>query len=106
MSGMAWPQLPMRSLDMVSNRSRALAHRLGTIGFAAVLLLLGQAPVGAVTNSFIQTNLLSNNGVPGTDTDRKLVNPWGIAFFPDNPLWVNDQGTGVSELFDGKGNII
>jgi uncharacterized protein (TIGR03118 family) len=91
---------------MVSRRTFAVAPAVGAIGAAVMLVLLfGRAPAKAVTNSYIQTNLVSNNGLPGTKTDKHLVNPWGVAFFSGAPFWVNDQGTGVSELLDGKGNI-
>ena len=37
-------------------------------------------------------------------TDANLVNPWGIARSGGSPWWVNDNGTGVSEVFDAAGN--
>ena len=54
--------------------------------------------------SFVQTNLVSD--VPGLApvTDSNLVNPWGIAFGPTSPLWVADNHSGVSTLYDGSGN--
>jgi len=32
-----------------------------------------------------------------------LLNPWGIAFFPGSPFWINDNGSGVSALYNGDG---
>ncbi len=37
---------------------------------------------------------------------RILKNAWGIAFGPENPIWIADNGTGLSTLYDGAGNII
>jgi uncharacterized protein (TIGR03118 family) len=36
-------------------------------------------------------------------TDPNLVNPWGIAFSPTGPFWFADNGSGVSDLLDGRG---
>jgi uncharacterized protein (TIGR03118 family) len=48
-------------------------------------------------------NLASD--VPGLARviDPNLVNPWGIAFSPTGPLWFADNGSGVSDLLDGRG---
>jgi len=79
----------------------------GAIGAMVVLaLLLSRAPASPAANAYIQTNLLSDNGVPGTKTDSLLQNPWGMAFFGGEPFWINDEVTGVSELIDGQGNIM
>src|SRR6185437_1027656 len=32
--------------------------------------------------------------------DPNLVNAWGIAHFPGGPLWINENGTGLSSAFD------
>jgi len=57
---------------------------------------------------FTQTNLVSDiSTLPGGNpkfTDPNLVNPWGIAFGPTSPLWVADNGTGLSTLYNGAGN--
>jgi uncharacterized protein (TIGR03118 family) len=56
--------------------------------------------------SFTQNNLVSN--VPGgaAHTDPDLVNAWGLAASPaavGGPWWVNDNGSGLSTLYDGNG---
>src|SRR5262249_12869908 len=33
----------------------------------------------------------------------KLVNPWGLVFNPNAFVWVSDNGSGVSTLYDGTG---
>lgn len=55
---------------------------------------------------YVQTDLVSNNGVPGTFPDTNLVNAWGIVQPPGGPFWVNTNGTGFSELFDGNGTPV
>ena len=46
--------------------------------------------------------------VPGLApvTDPNLVNPWGLSFSPTGPFWFGDNGTGVSDLLDGRGQPI
>jgi uncharacterized protein (TIGR03118 family) len=56
-----------------------------------------------LVGTYKQTNLLADTG---THKDPRLLNPWGNAFFSGNPFWINDEGSGVSELIDGKGNIV
>jgi uncharacterized protein (TIGR03118 family) len=68
--------------------------------FAALSRSTAQ-PVG----SFLVTNLTGSAGTGAPNTDAHMINAWGNAFFPGNPFWVNDQGTGVSELIDGQGKI-
>jgi uncharacterized protein (TIGR03118 family) len=34
-------------------------------------------------------------------TDRRLVNPWGLAASPTSPLWVSNNGTSTSTLYQG-----
>ena len=41
--------------------------------------------------------------VPAAATDPNLVNPWGLAASPTSPWWVNDNGTGLSTLYNGTG---
>jgi uncharacterized protein (TIGR03118 family) len=53
--------------------------------------------------SFLQSNLVSDTPGMAAVIDPNLVNPWGIAFAPTGPLWINDNGTGLSTVYDGKG---
>lgn len=48
-------------------------------------------------------NLVSDGFVPADHTDASLVNPWGVAFNPNGFVWVADNGSGVSTLYDGNG---
>jgi uncharacterized protein (TIGR03118 family) len=55
---------------------------------------------------FVQINLDSD--IPGLalHTDPNLVNPWGVSFSPTGPFWLGENGSGVSELLDGRGQMI
>jgi uncharacterized protein (TIGR03118 family) len=84
---------------MASQRKLRLAA-----GFAS-LLVWSLSPASLLADVYVQTNLVSD--VPGlaNTTDPNLVNPWGISFTATSPFWVADQGSGVSTLYDGAGNI-
>jgi uncharacterized protein (TIGR03118 family) len=75
----------------------------------ALALALGACSDNSVTNvvsplnAFTQTNLVADAGGASV-TDPSLVNPWGIAFSPTGILWVSNNGTGTSTLYDSLGN--
>lgn len=89
---------------------RSPARWLGVLGAAAVLLgVLVANPVAAGARSpargaFQQRNLVSDIAGVARITDRNLVNPWGLAAGPSTPLWVADNGTGVSTFYSGAVN--
>ena len=57
----------------------------------------------ARADSYSWTNLQSD--IPGvaTHTDPNLVNPWGMAASSGGTIWVSDNGTGVSTLYNQNG---
>jgi uncharacterized protein (TIGR03118 family) len=59
---------------------------------------------GIAARSYVQTNLVSD--IPGlaAHTDTNLHNPWGTSVGPGSPIWVSDNGAGVTTLYDGAGN--
>ena len=60
----------------------------------------------ASAQKYTQTNLVSD--IPGLAaiTDPNLVNAWGIAFSSGSPVWIADNGTGLSTLYTGTGSIV
>jgi uncharacterized protein (TIGR03118 family) len=56
-------------------------------------------------NEFTQTNLVSDGFVPAAHIDPNLVNPWGIALSATSPFWISDNGTGLTTVYDGAGNL-
>lgn len=74
-------------------------NSLGQLGlFCAIVLLASDALAG-----FTATNLVSD--IPGVAkrTDTNLVNPWGIAVGSSGIIWVANNGTGTSTLYDSRG---
>jgi uncharacterized protein (TIGR03118 family) len=60
----------------------------------------------SAAQKYVQTNLVSD--VPGwaATLDPNLVNAWGIDFSSGSPVWIADNGTGLSTLYTGTGSII
>jgi uncharacterized protein (TIGR03118 family) len=55
------------------------------------------------SGGFTQLNLASDLLGAARVTDPNLVNPWGVSFSPTGPFWFADNGSGLSELVDGRG---
>jgi uncharacterized protein (TIGR03118 family) len=50
---------------------------------------------------YLRTDMVSDNldAVPAAIQDPNLVNSWGIGSVADNPIWINDNGTGLATLY-------
>jgi len=59
-------------------------------------------PVSAASK-FATTTLVSDGTITAPHTDAHLVNAWGMAFNPTGFVWVNDNGSNFSTLYDGNG---
>ena len=74
--------------------------------FAGAIWILSASNARAAgTIIYDQTDLVSD--LPGAvqPADPNLLNAWGIAFLPTSPFWVNANGNGTSNLYDGAGVI-
>ncbi len=55
-------------------------------------------------SAYSSTRLVADTAASSALTiDTNLVNPWGIAFGPTTPVWVANNHTGTSTLYDGNG---
>lgn len=77
-------------------------HLIVFLGLLAMLAMAAAPPTQAAS-VYQQRNLVSDGSVTADNKDANLVNSWGIAFNPFGPVWVADNGTGVSTLYDGNG---
>jgi uncharacterized protein (TIGR03118 family) len=74
--------------------------------FAATALVLDRFPPDGGTPD---APTLADGGpidaadASGPFVDPNLVNPWGLAFNPTGPIWVADNGTGVSTVYASSG---
>lgn len=53
--------------------------------------------------SYHQTNLLSDGFLPAANMNPNLQNPWGIVAPPTGPIWISDNGTGMTSVVKGDG---
>src|SRR5208282_1869656 len=64
-----------------------------------------RSTVAESVSSFKVVKLVGSTETGAKRTDSRMINAWGIAFISADggtPFWINDEGTGLSELIDGK----
>ena len=80
--------------------------RFSIVAPAALTLALCASPLAAFANgdgAYDVTVLVSDGVVHAPTIDSNLVNPWGIAFNPNGFVWIANNGTSTSTLYDGNG---
>jgi uncharacterized protein (TIGR03118 family) len=73
--------------------------------FQALCLAFGLVVVSTparASDSFLVTNLVSDQTGVAQVMDPNLVNAWGVSLSSSSPFWVSDNGTGVSTLYSVK----
>ena len=60
-------------------------------------------PPPPTATSYAVTNLVSDQASVALTRDVNLVDAWGIVFAPGEPVWVANNGTNTSTLYDGNG---
>ena len=78
------------------------------VTFCLTIVTLGcggytATPTATSLSGFEQTNLVSDTAGSATHTDPGLINPWGIAFGPNQPFWIVDNNSGRAKVFDPTG---
>jgi uncharacterized protein (TIGR03118 family) len=71
---------------------------------AAALSTFAATVAHADKNRYQVVPLVADTPGAAMHTDPHLVNGWGVAFNPNGFVWVADNGTGLSTLYDGLGN--
>ena len=79
-------------------------HRHASRSSRLNLELLEARWVPAITGTFIETPLVSDQPGVAPLTDTTLVNAWGIAKDPTGPFWVTSNGQDLSEVYAGDVN--
>jgi uncharacterized protein (TIGR03118 family) len=64
------------------------------------------ALAGICQAQYRQVNLVSDGFLPAVQNDPNLINGWGMDFSPTSPIWVANQGTGTSTLYQNDGTIV
>ena len=60
----------------------------------------------ALAASYEQTNLVSDIFGIAKVFDPNLKNSWGITFSGSSPIWIADNGSGVSTIYRGNGQPV
>lgn len=83
--------------------SHSPASRLcAALALALAMTVASVAQAGSPV--YKQVNLVSDGTIPAAHVDPNLVNAWGIAFNPFGAVWVANNHSGTSTLYDGDGN--
>jgi uncharacterized protein (TIGR03118 family) len=56
-----------------------------------------------IASAFATRSLVADAGTGAEHIDAKLINAWGIAFNPTGFVWVANNGSSTSTLYDGNG---
>jgi uncharacterized protein (TIGR03118 family) len=73
---------------------------IGVLLLASPALAAGVSVEPPSTTAFTITNLVSNQSGKAKNTDPNLVDAWGLSQSPGGPVWVSDNGTGLSTVYD------
>jgi uncharacterized protein (TIGR03118 family) len=66
---------------------------------ATLTVTLGNGP-------YTLTSLVADTaGTAALTVDANLINPWGLSMAPGDPVWVANNGTQTSTLYDGNGKL-
>ena len=91
------PFLPART------RAKRWRRWCGAVAVAAAagMALAASPALAHPATQYAQRNLVSNVAGAAELQDSNLVNAWGLAFGPNTPAWVADNGADVSTLYSG-----
>ncbi|HTQ10222.1 MAG TPA: TIGR03118 family protein [Fimbriimonadaceae bacterium] len=81
----------------------ARPHGAFRFGAKAAVLLGGLGLMSIACAQYAQDNLVSDGFIAADHTDSQLINPWGVSFSGSSPIWVADNGSAVSTIYDGNG---
>ena len=82
------------------------ARTVAVIAIAAMLVACSDHTItgGAAAGGYVETKLVADTaGFGATTLDTLLKNPWGMAFGPTGILWVSNNHSGTSTLYDTVG---
>src|SRR5215471_9428376 len=82
-----------------------IAHCRSALLASAVALACAQSALA--DSVYMQHNLVFDGTATNFTADHadgNLVNAWGVAFGPGSPIWVANNGSSTSTVYDGDGN--
>jgi uncharacterized protein (TIGR03118 family) len=61
----------------------------------------------ATAPGYQQVNLVSDVAGDGAgEVDKDLLNPWGVAFSPTGIIWISDNHSGVTTVYNNEGETV
>jgi uncharacterized protein (TIGR03118 family) len=85
------------------SKTNFMTRMISGLPLAMLLVAFFAGRTSAQSSSYAQTNLVSDGAVAAPHTDKKLINPWGVAYSPGGPFWISDNNSGFSTLYDNQG---
>ena len=55
--------------------------------------------------AFVVKSLVADGAGVAATQDKNLVNPWGLVFAPTDPVWIANNKSSTSTLYDGNGAV-
>jgi len=77
-----------------------------SFAFSSRLAARAAGGSSSATNSYQQTNLVSDLANTAQVRDKSLVNPWGLSHSPNGPWHVSDNGTGLTTQYTSVGKKV
>jgi uncharacterized protein (TIGR03118 family) len=95
---------------IIPSRTAHTALRVAVLALATVLAFPVLADRGrdggGNAGRYVVTKLVADLPGVAAQTDSNLVNGWGIAMLATSPIWVSNNGTGTSTLYNGAGAAV
>jgi uncharacterized protein (TIGR03118 family) len=85
------------------SKTNFMTRMISGLPLAMLLVAFFAGRTSAQSSSYAQTNLVSDGAVAAAHMDKKLINPWAVAFSPGGPFWISDNNSGFSTLYDNQG---
>ncbi len=76
--------------------------KIGLLSLAAAMF----TATSALADTYSWTNFQSDIAGVAQHTDSNLVNPWGMSVGSSGVIWVSDNGTGTSTLYNQDGTTV
>lgn len=70
----------------------------------AVLAILTCVLAVASSAQYVRMDLTSNQSGVAPNLNPQLINAWGLVQLGTSPIWLSDNGSGLSTLYNGAGN--
>ena len=109
-NGVTFPIRRAALIDAILSANKHIKPMKTTNHYIKIALLSLAAAMftaaSARADTYSWTNFQSDIAGVAQHTDPNLVNPWGMAASTTGTIWVSDNGTGVSTLYNQDGTAV